>query len=87
MSQLIGRICDLYRQLKVQPKVPVLIQVKVLRDPNKKDKEGNPQPKGIAFAEFADHEHALCALRQLNNNPGPFGAPYVSRPRPVSCKN
>lgn len=49
------------------------MQVKILRDPLKKDKKGNPQSKGIAFAEFGDHEHALCALRQLNNNPKPFG--------------
>lgn len=45
----------------------------MLRDPTRKDKEGKPQAKGIAFAEFSDHEHALCALRQLNNNPRPFG--------------
>ena len=49
------------------------MQVKVLRDPTKKDSKGNPQGKGIAFAEFSDPEHALCALRQLNNNPAPFG--------------
>jgi hypothetical protein len=49
--------------------------VKVLRDPTKKDSKGNPQGKGIAFAEFSDPEHALCALRQLNNNPAPFGKP------------
>jgi hypothetical protein len=50
-----------------------ILQVKVLRDPAKKDSKGNPQGKGIAFAEFSDPEHALCALRQLNNNPAPFG--------------
>ena len=49
------------------------MQVKVLRDPTKKDGKGSPQGKGIAFAEFSDPEHALCALRQLNNNPAPFG--------------
>ena len=48
----------------------------MLRDPAKKDKNGNPQCKGIAFAEFKDHEHALCALRQLNNNPAPFGESF-----------
>jgi len=52
---------------------PHVKQVKVLRDPTKKDSKGNPQGKGIAFAEFSDPEHALCALRQLNNNPAPFG--------------
>ncbi len=24
----------------------------------------------MGFVEFAEHEHALVALRQLNNNPG-----------------
>ncbi len=37
------------------------------------DAEGLPKSKGIGFVEFAEHEHALCALRQLNNNPAPFG--------------
>ena len=35
--------------------------------------------KGFAFVELTEHEHALCALRQLNNNPVPFGAPGPSR--------
>jgi len=55
------------------PLLTLILQVKVLRDPTKKDSKGNPQGKGIAFAEFSDPEHALCALRQLNNNPAPFG--------------
>lgn len=49
------------------------LQVKILRDPSKKDKEGQPPSKGFAFAEFAEHDHAMCALRQLNNNPALFG--------------
>ena len=57
----------------------LIAQVKVLRDTTKKDKSGKPQCKGIAFAEFKDHEHALCALRQLNNNPAPFGADLPPR--------
>ena len=52
---------------------PVLRQVKVLRDENKAAPSGGPASKGLAFAEFTEHEHALCALRQLNNNPTPFG--------------
>ena len=51
-----------------------LPQVKILRDEEKRDKEGAPVSKGLAFAEFTEHEHALCAIRQLNNNPAPFGA-------------
>lgn len=49
-------------------------QVKVLRDPTRLDAEGKPSSRGLAFAEFSDHEHALCALRQLNNNPTTFSA-------------
>lgn len=56
------------------------VQVKVLRDNTRLTKEGDPTSKGIAFAEFTDHEHALCALRQLNNNPGPFGTHSVFMP-------
>ena len=27
-------------------------------------------PRAVAFVDFKDHEHALVALRVLNNNPG-----------------
>lgn len=49
------------------------MQVKILKESAKPEVDGRSQSKGIAFAEFVDHEHALCALRQLNNNPAPFG--------------
>ena len=26
--------------------------------------------RGVAFVEFTEHQHALVALRVLNNNPG-----------------
>ena len=53
---------------------PVVKQVKLLRNADKVDAAGKQASKGLAFVEFGDHEHALCALRQLNNNPAPFGA-------------
>ena len=56
------------------------LQVKILMESERLTKEGNPASKGIAFAEFADHEHALCALRQLNNNPAVFGEHLSSCP-------
>lgn len=31
------------------------------------------QSLGYAFVEFTDHDHALAALRQVNNNPDIFG--------------
>jgi hypothetical protein len=37
-----------------------------------------PKTRGRGFVEFTEHEHALCALRQLNNNPQPFGKAVTS---------
>lgn len=57
------------RATKAKPRVT---QVKLLRD----QPAGGTDPgrsKGVAFVEFEDHEHALCALRQLNNNPATWG--------------
>lgn len=36
------------------------------------------QSLGYAFAEFQKHEHALRALRHINNNPEIFGSQKVS---------
>ena len=36
------------------------------------------QSLGYAFAEFQEHEHALTALRHINNNPEIFGPLKVS---------
>jgi nucleolar protein 4 len=41
---------------------PKVVQVKILANPS-------GVSKGIAFVEFKQHDHALCALRELNNNP------------------
>lgn len=35
------------------------------------------QSLGYGFVEFKEHEHALQALRHLNNNPDIFGAQKV----------
>lgn len=48
------------------------VQVKILRETGKVG-DSDSKSKGLAFVEFTEHEHALCALRQLNNNPIPFG--------------
>ncbi|BBN17317.1 nucleolar protein 4 [Marchantia polymorpha subsp. ruderalis] len=47
---------------------PVIKQVKILRD------EETGKARGTAFVEFTEHQHALVALRVLNNNPGTFTA-------------
>ena len=36
------------------------------------------QSLGYAFVEFQEHEHALTALRHINNNPAIFGPQKVS---------
>lgn len=68
--------CKVFVQVKqhasqAQPRVK---QVKILRDSEKLGQaDGLPRSRGLGFVEFLDHEHAICALRQLNNNPAPFG--------------
>lgn len=58
------------RASKATPRVR---QVKILVEDEEGSGKGGPRSKGIGFVEFEDHEHALCALRQLNNNPKPWG--------------
>lgn len=64
---------------------PTVKQVKILRDVDKagEAKAKSAKSKGFAFVELTDHEHALCALRQLNNNPVPFGALLAHSPLPL----
>lgn len=55
------------RATKENPKV---VQAKILRE---KSTESLGPSKGIAFIEFKSHDHSLCALRELNNNPDIWG--------------
>lgn len=51
---------------------PSIRQIKILKD----SKDGKPvknNSRGVAFVEFTEHQHALVALRVLNNNPETFG--------------
>ncbi|XP_050232696.1 uncharacterized protein LOC126681245 isoform X2 [Mercurialis annua] len=50
---------------------PVIRQIKFLES-LKKGKVKN-QSRKVAFLEFTEHQHALVALRVLNNNPETFG--------------
>lgn len=51
---------------------PKIVQVKILREQSSEEgKLGSS--KGIAFVEFSQHAHSLCALRELNNNPTIWG--------------
>ncbi|CAI5977281.1 unnamed protein product [Closterium sp. NIES-64] len=48
------------------------LQVKVLREADRVGPDGKPQSKGAAFIEFSEHQHAVAALRALNNHPTIF---------------
>ncbi|OUS43221.1 hypothetical protein BE221DRAFT_194621 [Ostreococcus tauri] len=51
---------------------PKVMHAKLLYDSERMDENGKPKNKGIGFVEFSEHEHALTALRALNNNPDAF---------------
>lgn len=46
------------------------MQLKFLKDMKKGKVVTKNHSRGVAFVEFSEHEHALVALRVLNNNPG-----------------
>jgi nucleolar protein 4 len=47
------------------------LQIKILKDGRKgKAAQEKQFSRGVAFLEFSEHQHALVALRVLNNNPG-----------------
>ncbi|XP_078437086.1 RNA-binding (RRM/RBD/RNP motifs) family protein isoform X2 [Wolffia australiana] len=55
---------------------PTILQVKLLKDAKKGKVKAKGHSRGVAFVEFQDHEHALVALRVLNNNPETFGVDH-----------
>ncbi|CAA7028282.1 unnamed protein product [Microthlaspi erraticum] len=58
---------------------PTIRQIKFLKDQKKGKVDTKNHSRGVAFVEFTQHEHALVALRVLNNNPETFGSQH----RPV----
>lgn len=46
------------------------MQIKFLKDSKKGEVVKQNHSRGVAFVEFSEHQHALVALRVLNNNPG-----------------
>ncbi|KAM6581515.1 hypothetical protein CsatA_005289 [Cannabis sativa] len=52
---------------------PVIKQVKIMKDMKKGKEVAKHHSRGVAFVEFSEHQHALVALRVLNNNPATFG--------------
>ena len=59
-------------QQRATQAVPQVLHAKLLYDNEKMDENGKPRSKGMGFIEFTEHEHALTALRALNNNPNAF---------------
>uniref|UniRef100_A0ACD5X5E4 Uncharacterized protein n=1 Tax=Avena sativa TaxID=4498 RepID=A0ACD5X5E4_AVESA len=52
---------------------PVIRKVNILNNEKKGKGAAQKHSRGVAFVDFQEHEHALVALRVLNNNPGTFG--------------
>ncbi|KAK9108925.1 hypothetical protein Sjap_016985 [Stephania japonica] len=52
---------------------PVIRQIKYLKDSKERKASSKNYSRGVAFVEFTEHQHALVALRVLNNNPETFG--------------
>ncbi|KAL3515132.1 hypothetical protein ACH5RR_022034 [Cinchona calisaya] len=55
---------------------PVIRQIKILSDSKNRNSVRKNGSRGVAFVEFSEHQHALVALRVLNNNPETFGAEH-----------
>ncbi|KAG5239011.1 RNA recognition motif-containing family protein [Salix suchowensis] len=55
---------------------PVIRQLKFLKNIKKGKVVAKDHSRGVAFVEFSEHQHALVALRVLNNNPETFGPEY-----------
>ena len=64
---------DAVKQRSTQAE-PKILHAKLLYDNTKSDENGKPRSKGMGFVEFSEHEHALNALRALNNNPLAFSS-------------
>jgi nucleolar protein 4 len=54
---------------KLGPAYIVQCKIERERDSKKVDAYGLPPSKGFGFVQFSTHEHALAALRAINNNP------------------
>jgi len=46
------------------------LQIKFLKNDKNGKVAQERYSRGVAFIEFSEHQHALVALRVLNNNPG-----------------
>nr|CAB3265475.1 RNA-binding protein 28 [Phallusia mammillata] len=51
-----------------------ITEARIMRDRNTVNSDGVARSLGFGFINFTKHEHALAALREVNNNPKVFGA-------------
>jgi nucleolar protein 4 len=58
-------------------KILTLFQARVMRDMKNVDAQGLGKSKEFGFVSFTMHDHALQALRNINNNPNIFTSAKV----------
>lgn len=63
----------------------LVLKVKILRDEVKGVPGSSGKSRGAAFVEFTEHQHALVALRVLNNNPGLLRVIHLSKSVNTGC--
>lgn len=56
-----------------------LSQAHIMRNLTDIDENGMARSRGYGFVTFTEHEHALEALRKINNNPNIFTKEKVSK--------
>ena len=54
----------------LDPRSVFVMKIKILRESKNTNSTRKNSSRGVAFVEFSEHQHALVALRVLNNNPG-----------------
>ena len=64
----------------VVSKCQILFQARVMRDMRNVDAQGIGKSKEFGFVSFTTHDHALQALRNINNNPNIFTSARVRIP-------
>ncbi|GMP37813.1 hypothetical protein CsSME_00009332 [Camellia sinensis var. sinensis] len=72
-EKVLKRLCMDAVTSRATKQKPVIRQTKFLKDSKKGEVVKQNHSRGVAFVEFTEHQHALVALRVLNNNPETFG--------------
>lgn len=67
-----GTLKDLFAKAGGVPKSNI-VQVKVMRNPDRVNSSGIARSRGYGFVQFKTHDAALQALKYTNNNPECFG--------------